>query len=279
MRISVSMYSLASTIRKENWSIFDFVDYAKRISLDGVELLDFYWKEGDRETEIERVKQALKENGLVVSAYDVSNNFVKESKEERAKEAEKVLEGIETAKKLGTNIVRVFCGDLHGDLTYEDGQSWIVEGLKQCAKKAEEEQVYLAIENHGLLAGKSDQVKEIIEKVNSAFVRSTFDTGNFLLVHEEPQQAFDRLKSDIVHVHFKDFRVKGEAEELKGFKSTKGVELIGTVPGDGQVDLTTIVEGLKDVNYQGWLSIEYEGHDDAKESNEEAVRRLKKLLG
>jgi sugar phosphate isomerase/epimerase len=279
MRISVSMYSLASTIRKENWSIFDFIDYAKRISLDGVELLDFYWKEDDREKEIERVKQALKENDLVVSAYDVSNNFVKESREDRAKEAEKVLEGIETAKKLGTNIVRVFCGDLHGDLTYEDGQSWIVEGLKQCAKKAEEEQVYLAIENHGLLAGKSEQVKEIIEKVDSPFVRSTFDTGNFLLVHEVPQQAFDRLKSDIVHVHFKDFRVKGEAEALKGFKSTKGVELIGTVPGDGQVDLAYIVEGLKGADYQGWLSIEYEGHDDAKESNEEAVRRLKKLLG
>jgi sugar phosphate isomerase/epimerase len=279
MRISVSMYSLASTIRKENWSIFDFIDYAKRISLDGVELLDFYWKDEDREKEIERVKQALEENDLVVSAYDVSNNFVKESREERAKEAEKVLEGIKTAKKLGTNIVRVFCGDLHGVLTYEDGQSWIVEGLKQCAKKAEEEQVYLAIENHGLLAGKSEQVKEIIEKVNSPFVRSTFDTGNFLLVHEEPQQAFDRLKSDIVHVHFKDFRVKGEAEELKGFKSTEGVELIGTVPGDGQVDLASIVDGLKDANYQGWLSIEYEGHDDAKESNEEAVRRLKKLLG
>jgi sugar phosphate isomerase/epimerase len=279
MKISVSMYSLASTIRKESWSIFDFIDYAKRISLDGVELLDFYWSGDDREKEIARVNQSLKENGLIVSAYDVSNNFVKESKEDREKETKKVLEGIETAKKLGTNIVRVFCGDLHGDLSYEDGQSWIVEGLKQCAGKAEEEGVYLAIENHGLLAGKSEQVKEIIEKVNSPFVGSTFDTGNFLLVHEEPLHAFDRLKEEIVHVHFKDFRKKEAAEQLKGFKSTQGAELIGTVPGDGQVDLASIVKGLKDINYQGFLSIEYEGHDDAKESNEEAVRRLKKLLG
>ncbi|NQD65646.1 sugar phosphate isomerase/epimerase [Bacillus haikouensis] len=279
MKISISMYSLAAAIKKEKWSIIDFIDYAKRISLDGVELLDFYWKSGtEKEKEIEQVKQALKEHDLVVSAYDVSNNFVKESKEARDAEAEKVLDGITTAKSLGTNIVRVFCGDLHGDLTYEDGQSWIIEGLKKCAVKAEEEQVYLAIENHGLLAGKSEQVKEIIEKVDSPCVRSTFDTGNFLLVHEEPQHAFDRLKSDIVHVHFKDFREKDAAEELKGFKSTQGVELIGTVPGDGQVDLAYIVEGLKEEGYQGWLSIEYEGQDDAKESNEEAVRRLKKLI-
>jgi sugar phosphate isomerase/epimerase len=278
MKISVSMYSLASAIKKENWSIFDFIDYAAEISLDGVELLDFYWSDGGRDNEIQRVNQALKEKGLVVSAYDVSNNFVKESAEDRRMETEKVLEGIETAKKLGTNIVRVFCGDLHGDLTYADGQSWIVEGLKQCAGKAEEEGVYLAIENHGLLAGKSEQVKEIIGKVNSPYVGSTFDTGNFLLVHEEPLHAFNRLKEEIVHVHFKDFRKKEASESLKGFKSTQGVELIGTVPGDGQVDLASIVKGLKAANYQGFLSIEYEGHDDAKESNEEAVRRLKKLL-
>jgi sugar phosphate isomerase/epimerase len=278
MKISVSMYSLASAIKKANWSIFDFIDYAAEISLDGVELLDFYWNDGGRDNEIQRVNQALKEKGLVVSAYDVSNNFVKESAEDRRMETEKVLEGIETAKKLGTNIVRVFCGDLHGGLTYGEGQGWIVEGLKQCAGKAEEEGVYLAIENHGLLAGKSEQVKEIIEKVNSPYVGSTFDTGNFLLVHEDPLHAFNRLKEEIVHVHFKDFRRKEESESLKGFKSTEGVELIGTVPGDGQVDLSSIVKGLKAANYQGFLSIEYEGHDDAKESNEEAVRRLKKLL-
>ncbi len=278
MKISVSMYSLASTIKKENWSIFDFIDYAADISLDGVELLDFYWIDGDRDKEIQHVNQALKEKGLIVSAYDVSNNFVKESAEDRRLETEKVLEGIQTAKKLGTNIVRVFCGDLHGGLTYEDGQSWIVEGLQQCAGKAEKEGVYLAIENHGLLAGKSEQVKEIIGKVNSPYVGSTFDTGNFLLVHEDPLHAFNRLKEEIVHVHFKDFRKKEASESLKGFKSTQGVELIGTVPGDGQVDLASIVKGLKAANYQGFLSIEYEGHDDAKESNEEAVRRLKKLL-
>ncbi|WP_226675798.1 sugar phosphate isomerase/epimerase family protein [Rossellomorea aquimaris] len=279
MNISVSMYSLASTIKKKNWSIFDFIDYAKRISLDGVELLDFYWESGQANSEeIERVLQAVKQNGLLVSAYDVSNNFVKDTEEERAVEVAKILEGIEVAKKLETKIVRVFCGDLHGQLTYEDGQKWIVEGLKECAKRAEEEKIFLAIENHGLLAGKSKQVKEIIDKVNSPYVGSTFDTGNFLLVHEDPGKAFDRLKREVVHVHFKDFREKNSGEELKGFRSTEGVELIGTVPGDGKVDLPYIVEGLKAVNYQRWLSIEYEGFDDAEAANEVAVNRLKMLL-
>ncbi|KML08196.1 sugar phosphate isomerase/epimerase family protein [Rossellomorea marisflavi] len=277
MKVSVSMYSLASTIKQEGWSVADFIHYAKKISLDGVELLDFYWKEEDSSSEIIEAKEALHDTGLVVSAYDVSNNFVKESEEERAAEVEKILKGISVAKEFGTDIVRVFCGDLHGALTYEDGQQWIIDGLKACAPKAEAAGVTLAIENHGLLAGKSRQVEDIIKNVDSPWVKSTFDTGNFLLVHEEPQLAFDRLKREIVHVHFKDFREKEEGDG-PGFKSTQGVELVGTVPGDGQVDLSYIVDGLKQEGYEGWLSIEYEGHDDAREANEEAVRRLRHLL-
>ncbi|WP_221566020.1 sugar phosphate isomerase/epimerase [Alkalihalobacillus sp. TS-13] len=279
MKISVSMYSLASTLKKENWSVIDFIKYADQIALDGVELLDIYWKNKEnKEEEMQEVVEALNKYNLQVSAYDVTNNFIKEAVADRAQEAEKVKDGIRTAKKLGSNIVRVFCGDLRGDLTYEEGQAWIVEGLKECAELAEQEKVYLAIENHGLLAGKSRQVEDIIRNVNSSYVKSTFDTGNFLLVHEKPTSAFDRLKNDIINVHFKDFREKLPDETLKGFKSLEGVELIGTVPGDGEVDLFYIVNGLKEVGYKGWLSIEYEGFDDAKEANEEAVNRLKQLL-
>ncbi|MDC3412177.1 sugar phosphate isomerase/epimerase [Aquibacillus sp. 3ASR75-11] len=276
MRVSVSMYSVNARVQKENWTTVDFLNYAKEIGLGGVELLDIYWK--DKENEIAEVVSKLREMELQVSAYDVTNNFVKESAEERTLEVEKINDGIEVAKKLGTNIVRVFCGDLHGNLTYEDGQDWIVEGLKRSAEKAEREQVYLAIENHGLLAGKSEQVEEIIEKVNSPYVKSTFDTGNFLLVHEEPEKAFDKLREKIVHVHFKDFRIKDPSEQVKGFRSTQGVEVIGTIPGEGQVNLSYIVNGLNEIGYDGWLSIEYEGKDDPKVANEEAVRRLRKLL-
>ncbi|MFJ7826023.1 sugar phosphate isomerase/epimerase family protein [Psychrobacillus sp. NPDC096623] len=279
MKVSVSMYSLASTIKKENWSVLDFIDYAKSITLDGVELLDFYWKNpDDKDEEIKSVKEALKKNNLQVSAYDVSNNFVKESKEEQEIEVLKVLDGIRVAKKLGTNIVRVFCGDIHENLTFENGADLIVNGLKECAEMAEKEGVYLALENHGLLAGKSAQVKNIIQNVNSPYVKSTFDTGNFLLVHEPPEEAFEQLKKEIVHVHFKDFREKVDKEQLIGFRSTQGIELIGVIPGDGKVNLEYIVNGLKEVQYNGWLSIEYEGVDDAKLANEEAVNRLRKLL-
>lgn len=279
MRISISMYSLASTIRQDDWSVADFIEYAKSISLDGVELLDIYWQDpSNKDEEIKEIVDKLHKANLEVSAYDITNNFVRPNEEDRKAEVEKVLEGIRVAKAINANTVRVFCGDIREGLIYEECFDWIIEGLQESAKVAEKEKIVLAIENHGLLAGKSQQIQEIIKAVNSPYVKSTFDTGNFLLVHEDPANAFDRIKQDIAHVHFKDFREKEFHETVKGFRSTEGKELIGVIPGDGKVDLTYIVEGLKKQDYQGWLSIEYEGFEDAKLANEEAVRRLRKLL-
>lgn len=279
MKISISMYSLASTLQRESWGVTEFIEYAKTISLDGVELLDIYWQNpANKDEEIKEIVENLQRNNLEVSAYDITNNFVHQKKIERKAEVEKVIEGIRVAKELNANTVRVFCGDIREGLIYEECFDWIIEGLKESAKVAEQEKIVLAVENHGLLAGKSLQIHEILRAVNSPYVKSTFDTGNFLLVHEEPTKAFDRLKQEIAHVHFKDFREKHTHESVKGFRSTEGKELIGVIPGDGKVDLTSIVAGLKEYGYQDWLSIEYEGFEDAKMANEEAVRRLRKLL-
>lgn len=278
MNISVSMYSLVSTIRKNNWDVIDFLDYAESISLEGVELLDIFWKDIDNnEEEIAEVVAALKKRNLTVSAYDVSNNFMVETDEERTMQVSKVIEGIKVAKKLGTNVVRVFTGDLNGNIPLERAQQWIVDSLKECAILAEKEQIYLGIENHGLLAGKSDQVNGIIDQVNSPYVKSTFDTGNFLLVHEKPSDAFENLKKNIVHIHFKDFREKDPSENVIGFRSTEDTEFIGTIPGDGIIELEYIIRGLNKINYKGWLSIEYEGLEEAKKATKVAVDRLRNL--
>src|SRR5690625_1315467 len=87
MNISASMYSLAPTVKAEKWSVVDFIDYAHSISLQGVELLDIFWENSDDHTEeMHLVKETLKKYDMRVSAYDVSNNFVKADEAERAKD-------------------------------------------------------------------------------------------------------------------------------------------------------------------------------------------------
>ncbi|MER2010663.1 MAG: TIM barrel protein, partial [Psychrobacillus sp.] len=128
MRISISMYSLASTIRQDDWSVADFIEYAKSISLDGVELLDIYWQDpSNKDEEIKEIVDKLHKANLEVSAYDITNNFVRPNEEDRKAEVEKVLEGIRVAKAINANTVRVFCGDIREGLIYEECFDWIIE--------------------------------------------------------------------------------------------------------------------------------------------------------
>lgn len=272
VKVSVSMYSLSSTIKEEKWSILDFCHFAHSIGLESVELLDFYWT--DEQKERPEVMKCLDELGMTVCCYDVSNDFVKQTQQERDVQIRKVKKAIDTAVALKTNVVRVFCGDVKDGISFEDGKSWIIEGLAESAVYAEQQGVILAIENHGLLAGKSDQVKEILTAVQSPNVKSTFDTGNFLLVEDDPLKGLQKLIDQVGHVHFKDFRKKQPGEQNKGFTSITGQEWIGVVPGDGEVDVKGIIQELKKSGYDGWLSVEYEGFDDAKSSVKEAVSRL-----
>lgn len=276
MKVSVSMYSLHSVVKKENWNAIDFCRFAETLNLDGVELLDFYWK--NKEEELEEVIEYLKQSSLEVSCYDVSNDFVKETAEERKNEIQKVKDAVDTAKRLNTRCVRVFCGDLKQNMDYGIGKEWIISSLKECAKYAETQGVMLAIENHGLLAGKSEQVKEILAEVGSPNVKSTFDTGNFLLVEDNPLAAYQKLKNEIAHVHFKDFRLRNSGDTHTGFKGLGDKYWIGVIPGDGEVALEEVITSLKRDGVDTWLSLEYEGYDDAKVAVRDSVNRIRKLL-
>lgn len=270
------MYSLHKYTVNENLDVFGFIDYASSIGLEGVELLDMYWK--DVEQELPKVKSLLAERNLMVSAYDISNNFVRTSEDERKMEIQKVYNGIDIAKKLNTNVVRIFSGDLCESVSFVQGKSWIIECLKECATYAEEQGVILAIENHGYFAGRSEQVIELIEAVGSNHVRCTLDTGNFLLVDEEASHAATALKKYVAHVHFKDFVNVGKDNEGHFFLSLSGDKFLGTIAGEGKVDLHHVIHELKSVNYQGWLSVEYEGTDDPKVGAGKSVDNLKQIL-
>ncbi|KIL49856.1 sugar phosphate isomerase/epimerase family protein [Jeotgalibacillus soli] len=277
MKTSISMYSMNGLVKKEQWTAVDFAHFLIKHEVQGAELLDFY--SDGKNDELLEAKKWLNEAGIAVSAYDVSNDFVQSDASERRKEEEKVLRAIETARMLETSIVRVFCGDVKEGITFDQGRSWIVEGLSRCAEEASQAGIRLAIENHGLLAGKSEQVRSIIEEVQSPFVGSTFDTGNFLLVGGDPLASLEELMPHIFHVHFKDFRKKLPEEQLKGFRSLSGEEWIGEVAGDGLVPAQSIVHRLSEARYNGFLSVEYEGYAEPEVANIETIKRLERWIG
>lgn len=275
MQIAVSMWSLHREFYSRRLDVVDFVKWAADTEANGVELLDVFWK--DFEKEGPRVLDTLQETNLKVGAYAVGNNFVIPDPEARAQQVRIITRGVDLAKYLNTKVVRVFAGDLSEGIAFDAARGWIVAGLQEAAAYAEEHGIVLALENHGLLAGKGAQVQGLIADVGSPALKATIDTGNFLLVDEEPTDAVKTLASLAGHVHFKDFRLATPGE-APSYPALSGKRFVGTIIGEGVVDTSQVLRLLQDSGYRGWLSVEFEGLEEERFGASRSIANLAKAL-
>lgn len=92
-----------------------------------------------------------------------------------------------------------------------------------------------------------------------------FDSGHLVFAGVDPMTVLAKHGERIIHVHTKDIR-KDVLATLDWNKDSfldavlKGVY---TVPGDGGIDFTAIINKLAQIGYQGWFVVEAE-QDPAK---------------
>ncbi len=270
------MWSYAAPVRRGELDIPGFIREAGRLGVQGVELLDFFWK--DRAAELPAAEAALAETGLPVGVYSVANNFVSSDANERAAQVGVIRDGVENAVHFGAKVVRVFAGDIKAGFTYEQCLLWIIDGLKEAAAYAYEHGVTLALENHGKLAGRSDQVQTILNAVASPALKANPDTGNFLLVHQASHNAVAELATRASMCHFKDFRVVPDNYTGFAYSGIEGLKFAGTALGEGEVDLPDCVTSLRQAGFDGWLNIEYEAEEDPFVGVARSVEYARRLL-
>ncbi|MFY9234102.1 MAG: sugar phosphate isomerase/epimerase family protein [Fimbriimonadaceae bacterium] len=280
MNIGVSMYSYLKAVRDGRLDIAGFIREAKKAGAEGVELLDFFYK--DVEPEREQALKALQETGLPCPIFSVANNFAKPTEEERTAQLKKIQFGVDEAAHYDSKIVRVFAGDLSEGITFEQARAWIVEGLVAASIYANEKGVKLGLENHGKMAGRGDQIRGIIEEVrhfaqNSALGANP-DTGNFLLVNQPSHEAIKEVAAYAHMVHFKDFKRAPQDHEGFAYGALDGSKYVGTAIGEGEVNLGQCIQELKDAAYDGWLSVEYEGEEDPIEAVPRSIANARRYL-
>lgn len=263
MRLGVSMWSVFSAVQVGKMDLPGFIEFAARQQengAEGVELLDFFWR--DREAELPKVRRQVADAGLALAVYSIGNDFFQPDRSQWEAQLADLKTGVDVANQLETSVLRVFSGNARPDYTFEQGFGWITEGLAAGAEYAAAHGVTLALENHGLMAGRSDQVRRIIEHVNSPALRANLDTGNFLLVNQNPTEAARELADVVALVHLKDFRRAQPGETEHVYTGLDGAAYTGSVVGEGQVDLAAIIAILRATGYAGWLSLEFEGAQD-----------------
>jgi sugar phosphate isomerase/epimerase len=126
-----------------------------------------------------------------------------------------------------------------------DARRQLVKSLKECARAAEDLQVYLSVEGHQLVTLDSAEVtREILDEVESPWVKCGFDSANWItlptIFNTGPaiDHMFDVLGERIVSCHAKDIWVENRLT----------LHLQDGCPGKGLMDFKTLFIRMQQLN-------------------------------
>jgi len=125
-------------------------------------------------------------------------------------------------------------------------------------------------------------LKNFLDSLHSNGVKVNFDPANLVMViGENPIEAVNNLGKYIVHTHAKDGVMlnKFDPKELYITHSKKWDEAFIEMPlGQGNVNFVSYLNALKNVGYDGFLTIEREVGENPENDIEKAIKFLGRLI-
>lgn len=260
-------------------SLFDWIELGGELEIEGLEFYDGFLESQDRPY-LEKVRKALEARKLQMPMLCCSPDFTHPDPEKRRQQIEKEKAWIDLVAFFGGKTCRVLSGQRFPEVSRSDGVRWVTGCLRELVEYAEQKKVILAMENHYKdnywhypeFAQKLDVFVEILDGVPSPWLGVNYDPSNALLAGEDPIDILEAVKHRIVSMHASDRYLKPghTAEELA--QSAPAVNypdiLAHGVIGRGLNDYDRIFSILREVGFQGWISIEdgVGGMDDLRAS-------------
>jgi sugar phosphate isomerase/epimerase len=254
-------------VRDRTMTVFDWIEMAADLPIDGLELYDGFLASLD-EAYLEKVRGALARRHLAMPMLCCSPDFTRPGADERRQEIAREQRLIEVTAFLGGYSCRVLSGQRRPEITRAQGVRWVVECIKELLPYAAEKKVVLALENHYKdnywqypeFAQKRDVFLEIVDQIDSPWFGVQYDPSNAIVAGEDPLELLECIKHRVVTMHASDrFLKPGHTlEELRRIEDSVGYAAILShgVIGQGLNDYPRIFRLLREVGFQGWVSIE-----------------------
>lgn len=237
-------------------TLVEFVEYAATLPVDAVELTSYYFADTSDDY-LAKLKARCTRLGLDITGVPVGNNFCVRDPEKLKEQIALVKTWTERTAKLGGKAIRIFAGTLEKGDDLAAAQKRVVAATEECCEFAAKFGVYLALENHGGITAKVDDLLTLVKGVKSDAFGVNLDTGNFHT--DDPYADLVKLAPYAVNV-----QVKTEMSPAGGKKE--------------DADLKRLVRILRDANYRGYVILEYEAAEDPKVAVPKYVKELKGLL-
>jgi sugar phosphate isomerase/epimerase len=277
VKFGFSSYSFYQKMQTGEMTLFDVFDWVAQSEGQHLELATVSLSEQmtsdsstlDTDPEfVAAIKAKAASTGVELSNLVIPADFLPGTREEFDYQMERVKGHIRVADELG---IRLFRHDVvtwaHRDSGIEDFERSlpvIVDASKEIAQFAAGYGITTSIENHGLMMNASERVRRLIYLVDEPNFKTTLDVGNFLVVDENPVTATTQNLPVASIIHLKDFYIRPEREYPgPGWLLTAGGNHIrGSIVGYGDMDMRSIFRAIEASDFDGYVSIEFEGIED-----------------
>ena len=274
--IAVSTYSYWRYREGERLAVDRCIELAGEMGFDAVELLEIQMSDEQRQSGkyLQGLKRRALIHGMDLCGMSTHQGFVTPDKAVRQKNIERTTKSIQLAHELGIPTIRVNTGrwgttksfdelmknrgiepPLKG-YTDEDGFPWVIESFEALLPIAEKYGVMMGLENHWGLGLTPQGVLRIVDALASPWLQVTMDTGNFL---ENPYQRLRQLAAKTVFVQAKTYFGGGVWYTL-------------------DLDYVQIASILRNVDYRGYISLEFEGQQEPKIAVPASLTLLRKAF-
>ena len=270
--IGVSTYSFWRTYRGPD-CIEQCINRAAEMGFDGVELLQKQMPRMDNQY-MQELKQRAFQHGLALMGYSTHQDFVDPNAYFRRKEVERTIFYLEQAYALGIPTIRINTGRwdtsknfdelmanrgieprLEGH-TDDEAFKWVIDSIEQLIPEAEKRGITLGLENHWGLSLSPEGLLRILDAIDSPWLKATVDTGNFL---EEPYQRLEKIAPHAVLMQAKTYMGGGVWYTL-------------------DLDYPRIAKVMKKAQFDGWISLEFEGKEDALTAVPKSLEMLRRCF-
>ncbi len=272
IKLSISSYSYWH-FKEKKFPIEAVIDEAAKLGVEGIDILHRQMESED-DAYVNKLKRHAFVNGIAFTCLSIHQSFVSPDKEFLRKEIEHTKRCIALAAQMGIPCLRLNSGrwntiksfdelmknrgvePILPGYTEDDGFKWCIDSIEQCLPTAEKYGVLLALENHWGLCSTPEGMLRIKKAIDSPWLGLLMDTGNFL---ENPYDKLEMIAPYTQFVQAKTYYGGGEWYTL-------------------DLDYKRIMKILNKVNYQGYLSLEYEGREDAASAVPKSIEMLKKAM-
>lgn len=245
--------------------IESFVRYAYELKLDMVE---FHLKKGflSRDPDyLRRIKIQCLKYGLPIGYLGSGGHFAGTDEEIRAR-MEQAKADVEIAVQLGAPMIRLFGAVVPEDVT-DRAPLWeqMILGFQEIADHAAERGIIVGLQNHDNrnMAATGDDVLRILDETDRENFTLILDTGQWRGgIGASPRGEFDpdvdiyaymeQTASRVAYVRAKIYRIDSGREEW--------------------IDYERVVKILKAVDFNGTVSIVFEGQGENRCDDAEAIR-------